>query len=720
MDNNIEDINKWGQASEFCCAEDFVKPPRFIKSLRDIAVRKGDTVELEVTIEGSEPLRCLWIKEEVEISSDTSGFQVVCPEKGRYILRILSIEDTAVYICEAYNHAGDTDCWCQVIVTDDELLLPPSKGPSITPYFNGIPPSFQFKEGCKAEISVSFQGSPTPVAEWQFNSDEGANRYKVLSDNYHSVLQIDPVTLAEEGMIECTVWNTGGSSTALIEVIVVPSERDKIGSGYTGGKRKSFEKIPAIIKGPEDIFAIRGSEVLLEALFVGKPEPSVVWLKGNEVLETSGRISSSVKDGFATLHLRDVSDDDCGKYIIVVANSHGSDCHFASVNIQGPPDPPREAPNVSEIVDGGVTLSWYGSAYDGGKAITGYIVEYAEESELDWKILTRCNSTSFVVSNLKSSCWYRFRIKASNIHGDSLPGIETDAICLQSGPVQRRVSAYSIVSDEGETEPIFPYRKVEIEDGLTFAQRYSVYEEMGKGRFGVVYRAMHCNLIQPRAAKFVRCLKGADREKVKKEIEIMNLLRSPKLLQIEAAFDLPKEIVIVTELITGGELFERVVADDFTLTERDCILFMRQICEGVQYMHSLSIVHLDLKPENILCVTRASHSIKLIDFGLAKQLNGSEPLRVMFGTPEFIPPEIVSYEPVTLASDMWALGVVCYVLISGLSPFMGDSDAETFSNITRGDYDFDDEAFFSISQEAKDFIASLLAMKPEQRLTATD
>ena len=103
---------------------------------------------------------------------------------------------------------------------------------------------------------------------------------QVLSDNYHSVLQIDPVTLAEEGMIECTVWNTGGSSTALIEVIVVPSERDKIGSGYTGGKRKSFEKIPAIIKGPEDIFAIRGSEVLLEALFVGKPEPSVVWLKG--------------------------------------------------------------------------------------------------------------------------------------------------------------------------------------------------------------------------------------------------------------------------------------------------------------------------------------------------------------------------------------------------------------------------------------------------------
>ena len=114
--------------------------------------------------------------------------------------------------------------------------------------------------------------------------------------------------------------------------------------------------------------------------------------------------------------------------------------------------------------------------------------------------------------------------------------------------------------------------------------------------------------------------------------------------------------------VSGGELFERVVADDFTLTERDCILFMRQICDGVGYMHSQNIVHLDLKPENILCQSQSSHNIKLIDFGLARQLNPDTPVRVLFGTPEFIAPEIVSYEPIGCASDMWSLGVVCYVL----------------------------------------------------------
>lgn len=114
--------------------------------------------------------------------------------------------------------------------------------------------------------------------------------------------------------------------------------------------------------------------------------------------------------------------------------------------------------------------------------------------------------------------------------------------------------------------------------------------------------------------------------------------------------------------ITGGELFERVVADDFTLTERDCILFVRQICEGVDYMHSQSIVHLDLKPENIMCHTRQSHEIKIIDFGLAQQLDKDTPMRVLFGTPEFIPPEIINYEPISYLSDMWSIGVICYVL----------------------------------------------------------
>ncbi|XP_071534905.1 myosin light chain kinase, smooth muscle-like isoform X2 [Panulirus ornatus] len=205
---------------------------------------------------------------------------------------------------------------------------------------------------------------------------------------------------------------------------------------------------------------------------------------------------------------------------------------------------------------------------------------------------------------------------------------------------------------------------------------------------------------------------------VREEIDIMNSLRHPKLLQLGAAFERQREIVMVMEYISGGELFERVVADDFALTERDCILFVRQICEGVQYIHKNNIVHLDLKPENILCVRRTSHQIKLIDFGLARRFNPDDPCRVLFGTPEFIAPEIINYEPIGFSSDMWSVGVICYVLLSGLSPFMGENDAETFANITRAEFDFDDDAFSAITEDAKDFIMSLLIKRKEKRLTA--
>lgn len=188
----------------------------------------------------------------------------------------------------------------------------------------------------------------------------------------------------------------------------------------------------------------------------------------------------------------------------------------------------------------------------------------------------------------------------------------------------------------------------------------------------------------------------------------MNVLDHSKLLQLAAAYENQREMIMVMEYIGGGELFEKVVADDFTLTERDCVLFMRQICDAVGYMHEHSIVHLDLKPENILCKSKSSHLIKIIDFGLARKLKKGEDVRILFGTPEFVSPEVISYEPVSTTSDMWSVGVVCYVLLSGLSPFMGDSDVETFANISGIAYDFDDEAFDNIGEEAKDFIRKLL------------
>ncbi len=114
-----------------------------------------------------------------------------------------------------------------------------------------------------------------------------------------------------------------------------------------------------------------------------------------------------------------------------------------------------------------------------------------------------------------------------------------------------------------------------------------------------------------------------------------------------------------------------------------------------------------------MCTSKESNLIKIIDFGLAQYYDSTEPIRVLFGTAEFVSPEIINYEPIAPSTDSWSIGVITYILLSGLSPFMGDNDNETFSNITRAEFDFDDEAFEKVSDDAKDFITSLIVKRPE-------
>lgn len=135
-------------------------------------------------------------------------------------------------------------------------------------------------------------------------------------------------------------------------------------------------------------------------------------------------------------------------------------------------------------------------------------------------------------------------------------------------------------------------------------------------------------------------------------------------------------------------------------------------------MHEKNIIHLDVKPENIMCVTKNSTVVKLIDFGLATKLDPNQLVKISTGTAEFAAPEIVEREPVGFYTDMWAVGVLAYVLLSGLSPFAGENDIETLKNVKACDWDFDEEAFATVSEEGKDFIRHLLTKNKEKRMTA--
>lgn len=173
--------------------------------------------------------------------------------------------------------------------------------------------------------------------------------------------------------------------------------------------------------------------------------------------------------------------------------------------------------------------------------------------------------------------------------------------------------------------------------------------------------------------------------------------------------------------VGGGELFD-FIAEKENLLESGAIEFMKQILGGLGFMHSKSIAHFDLKPENIMLSDKVSPNpiIKLIDFGLAHRFHHGEEYRSTSGTPQYIAPEVINCEPLSTAADMWSIGVITFILLSGLSPFQGETNEETLKNIIAMNYEFDAHYFSMTSSMAKDFIEKLLVKNPNERMTAEE
>ncbi|XP_069108405.1 myosin light chain kinase, smooth muscle-like isoform X3 [Argopecten irradians] len=491
---------------------------------------------------------------------------------------------------------------------------------------------------------------------------------------------------------------------------------------------------------PPNLTVLRGNKAQVQVSYTAEPRPNITWLQNKVKVESGNRFTINTTEHFSRLIINEVTLDDAGIYDIDVENDVGRDTGSMAITVEDVPDPPIGKPYASEIALTYVILSWSGPAYDGGSLITNYKVEMCEAEYEVWNTLTdNCHSTSYHTANLTPHTPYFFRVSAENKHGMSKPSETSDVVVTKDRRVSERlsiesddvflsststasVSPFTPLSPQ-EEEPEIPFspRLVSVKMDVKFEAMYDLQIEVGKGKFGNVHICVEKDDKEEKkwAAKVIKC-RGKDKAAVQREIEIMNQLLHPKLLMLRDAFETARKMILVMEYVGGGELFERVIDEDFELTERDCVHFVRQICEGVDYMHSKSIVHLDLKPENILCIRKDSNLIKIIDFGLAQFHKPGESLRAISGTPEFIAPEVVNYDEIGFQTDIWSIGVICYVLLSGLSPFMGDTDAETLSNVTAGEFDFDDEAFEDISIHARDFIEKALKLKRTNRPSAKD
>ncbi|KAM7449779.1 Calcium/calmodulin-dependent protein kinase type II subunit gamma [Porites harrisoni] len=255
-----------------------------------------------------------------------------------------------------------------------------------------------------------------------------------------------------------------------------------------------------------------------------------------------------------------------------------------------------------------------------------------------------------------------------------------------------------------------------------FHETYELKEELGKGAFSIVRRCVHKETKVEYAAKIIntRKLSSRDLQKLEREARICRLLKHSNIVRLHASIAEEGYHYLVFDLVTGGELFEDIVAREY-YSEADASHCIQQILESVHHCHQNNVVHRDLKPENLLLASKEKGAaVKLADFGLAIEVDGDKLGWYGFaGTPGYLSPEVLKKEPYGRPVDLWACGVILYILLVGYPPFWDEDQHKLYSQIKAGAYDYPSPEWDTVTDEAKELINTLLSVDASKRITAS-
>ncbi|KAF5296697.1 hypothetical protein FQA39_LY12397 [Lamprigera yunnana] len=412
-----------------------------------------------------------------------------------------------------------------------------------------------------------------------------------------------------------------------------------------------------------------------------EPDPCMIRSSGRFVISRNG-------NGFTSLTINNSKLSDSGNYLCTISNEIGSTQCSAILTVTDTL-PQLHEPKVTIMSCSSVLLDWDNTAYE------TVLIEYCKIGSGEWlspnnghPIASQC----YTIKHLTPGETYSFRIIA--LH-NKLIGLPSIAITL---PV-----ADSIRWQQEQ-----------------FKRRYLELEEIGRGRFAIVHKAKDRGTGQEVALKEILRRKQMH-QVTQAEYTLLASIRHQNIIHALALFDnapVPGVDTIVLELVRGILLFEYIVQME-KYTEVDVQNYSNQVITAISWLHAKNLAHLDIKPENIMTdLSNSEPVIKLIDFGDCVNTNTSVILPP--ACLEFASPELVLGQPVGKHTDLWAVGVLLYVLLSGVSPFLDDSVEETTANILKCDFCFPEEYFKEVSVGVKDLIKKLLVLIPVQRITTSD
>ncbi|XP_038412347.1 obscurin isoform X12 [Canis lupus familiaris] len=638
-------------------------PPDFEEELADCTAELGETVKLACRVTGTPKPIVSWYKDGKPVEVDPHHILIEDPDGScALILDNLTGVDSGQYMCFAASASGNASTLGKILV-------------QVPPRFVKKVRAVPFVEGEDAQVTCTIEGAPHPQIRWY---KDGAlltpsSKYRTLSEPRSGLLVLEILAASKEdlGHYECELVNQLGSVRGGAELCVqspVVRAREQLHREQLAAVEVEPQKIPQPLpkedqerdlgdhaEGQECTVPIR----MEGAAWLGAGAGELWDIHSHVFMETTHRtyVYQASDTGATRSPSMQVTIED-------VQAQKGSTAQFQAV-IDGNPQP---------------TVTWY---RDNSQLVDGTRLSQQREG----------TTYSLVLRDVT--------------HSDA--GVYT---CLARNAGGQVLCKAELVVHGGDSEPDSEkqsYRR-------KLHSFYEVKEEIGRGVFGFVKRAQHKGSQMSCAAKFIP-LRSRTRTQAYRERDILATLSHPLVTGLLDQFETRKTLILVLELCSSEELLDRLFKKS-VVTEAEVKVYVQQLVEGLQYLHSHSVLHLDIKPPNILMVHPAREDIKICDFGFAQNITPGEPQYSKYGSPEFVSPEIIEQTPVSEASDIWSMGVISYLSLTCSSPFAGESDRATLLNVLEGRVSWNSPMTAHLSKHAQDFIKATLQRAPKARPSA--
>ncbi|XP_028176186.1 obscurin [Ostrinia furnacalis] len=478
-----------------------------------------------------------------------------------------------------------------------------------------------------------------------------------------------------------------------------------------------------------------GEPAQLSCYAVGDPKPSVQWFKNDMVLAEGTRVTiSEDEEGRSVLRFSPAMHHDVGFYKAVARNKCGQTVARTRVVEATTPNAP-DSPQATETSDTEVLLRWKQPKYDGNSPVLCYGLQYKRGDSVEWKdIANNIDHEFFVVRDLTPDTSYQFRLSSRNRIGWSDKGIPTNLIKTKASgapkiEVTKAMKHLQQITESGqevsldEQRPRLDYsteeKPVEWDSSDAFTERYSFISELWRGKFSIVVKGVDKTTDNVVVSKILENRPETEVQ-IKREFECLRRLRHERISNLLAAYQAPGSPVtaLILEKLQGADVLT-YLSSRHDYTEQMVATIVTQILDGLQYLHWRGYCHLDLQPDNVVMASVRSIQVKLVDFGSAHKVTKLGTSVPQVGDLDYKAPEIVNDEPAYPQTDIWSLGVLTYIMLSGVAPFRGSDDAETKQNISFVRYRFE-HLYKEITQEATRFLMFLFKKVPLKRPTAEE